>query len=88
MKTKLLKKIRKKYSILYYPKGVPYYDFSEDKEKLADKKYKLNVGNIHGSKESAIEEMLRVLRRDYYKYTSKYKREQSGNKPVKIWWLK
>lgn len=84
MKTKLLKKIRKQYSIVYYPNGwepsehyrVPPYPFYfvEGKER----------GCIRETKNECIDWILRKVRDEYKKYSRKYNKNKY--KGIKVWY--
>lgn len=73
MKTKLLKKIRKRFVIEYYPNDDLYYLKGHYFENRCRGKWFV-------TKEGAIEEML-------YQIRNKYKKKcQQQNKPIKLWW--
>lgn len=89
MKTRLLRKIRKRYSIVYFPDG---YSCSEDgiihyKEFLVYKKWTLQVTSYmlgYSTKEEALEYIIRDVRRNYEKYSRKYKKPNYNG--IKIWY--
>lgn len=97
MKTKLLKKVRKRFSIEYYPNGRYIYGiFSEtpmvcliDKEDSNNFDY-FTVG-IYTKEEVyniLIEKLINIIRKEYSKYgtrRNKIKREKTDN-GIKLWW--
>lgn len=72
MKTKLLKKIRKRFVIEYYPK---------------DELYKTE-GSYFATKHDAIEMILTQVRSKYKNYSVKNKKIEQQNKPIKVWYVK
>lgn len=86
MKVKLLKKIRKKYSIVYYPNGyephrivsVPtypvYYVSGNGK------------GNMKDTKNLCLDWIMSIVREDYKKYSRKY--DKNKYKGIKVWYNK
>jgi len=77
MKTKLLKKIRKHFVVEYF-EDKKYYKYR------LTKKYYWNIW--FSTKEECLEYLLLQLRRDYKKYSRKYKKVIK-NKPVKVWYV-
>ena len=89
MKIKLLKKIRKEYSIIHYPPGHYECRYNEyNKEGLYYLKHKggwmsMREGWFH-TKEDALLRILEFTRNDYREYSVKY---WKNNKNVKkVWW--
>lgn len=82
MKTKLLKKIRKRFSVDYYPNRD-----DAKKYRLTDHEpmgYQYGIRNQwHISKQSALNDMLELLRWQYQHRSAKYKRE---NVKSKVWY--
>lgn len=88
MKTKLLKKIRKQYSIVYYPNGYKHDGCIFGKGKYL-------VYNIYWfrptwllpsyeTKEKALDSLIRGVRQKYYKYSRKYNKNKY--KGIKVWY--
>ena len=82
MKTKLLKKIRKQYSIVYYPYK-KYYEIDYPEKGLMsswgyylDEKFSDTHRTLQGAKDS----ILNLVKMKYYKYSKKYKLEQIKQK--------
>lgn len=89
MKAKLLKKIRKQYSIVYYPDGM-----------LIDGKYIFHYNQyvVHKSwrsvwavkgydtKQQAINDIIKEVRNEYRSYSRKYKKP--NYKGIKVWHTK
>ena len=84
MKTKLLRKIRKQYSIVYYPNGFepnpvlrvpdyPLYFVSDDTK-----------GCIKIYRNECIDWILEKVREKYKKYSRKYKKP--NYKGIKVWY--
>ena len=81
MKTKLLKKVRKRYSINHYPKGMELWGtFTPGPVTvLQDNNYKMRVRWILGDKQIALDELMKYLERwilEDYKHTRKSKKEK------------
>ena len=80
MKVKLLKKIRKRYSIIYYPNGVyldnDFYDGPITLLYDTQNYYRTKISNAH--KEQAYRELygmlLRWIEKDYSKYRKRKKK--------------
>lgn len=87
MKVKLLKKIRKKYSIFYYPHGVEGCDGVYYINKyVIHSKYELIPLGYHrdyNTLEEAKEGLLRLLRHKYKKYARK---NNIIRKRIKVWY--
>ena len=82
MKTKLLKKIRKRFSVVYYPK----ID-SSCKYRLIDKQDTQIYTMSHvkfwcESKDECLSSMMYIIRREYEKYSCK---KSNINKCKKVW---
>ena len=87
MKVKLLKKVRKRFEILYYPEGVQNgSDKFITKFSLKDKNH--THDSLCHTKEQALNIILERLQYKYKEYSRKYKQQQLKNKPVKIWYGK
>ena len=85
MKVKLLKKVRKRFEILYYPEGVPNgSDKFITKFSLKDKTH--THDSLCHTKEQALNIILERLQYKYKEYSRKYKQQQLKNKPVKVWY--
>lgn len=83
MKTKLLKKIRKQYSIFYNPEGHYYGDFHFPEQfVLTDSNNSFNV-KFSNNKEDLIDRMLTWIRMDY---PDMGKRKRVIKNTVKVWW--
>lgn len=84
MKVKLLKKIRKQYSIVYYPYDKRYEIKHPDKYLY----YRYLFPNwtftitLNKTKEQAISNLLKMLRLKYYKYSRKHKLSKVS---IKVW---
>lgn len=74
MKTKLLKKIRKRFTIEYQPITKIYKVKGNLSFANEDKEFK--------NKQQAIDYILIQVEIKYCKYSRKYKQ----NKPIKVWW--
>ena len=84
MKVKLLKKIRKEFSVIYYPP----YTLENNKDDLYYLKHKdgwisMREG-LFRTKEDALEKILIYTRIDYKEYSVKYKKNIKNFK--KVWW--
>ncbi len=79
MKTKLLRKIRKQYSIVYYPNGYKAYDklWYVNKYKIFYKGSYFNLG-IYETKQDALNAILKHLRVKYSKYSVNSKNNYTG----------
>lgn len=81
MKVKLLKKIRKRFEIEYYPNRT-----SKKKYKLTDNdggSYMYGIRDVwHIDKQSALNDILNLLRWQYQSRSRKYKFE---NQKTKVW---
>lgn len=87
MKAKLLKKIRKQYSIVYYPNGFLYYGrlYHKDNfvvEYIYDIRHTRYLDSFN-SKQDALNFILKSVRDKYEKYSRKYKKP--NYKGVKVW---
>lgn len=83
MKTRLLKRIRRQYSIVYYPNGFKWDNMICHKgEYVLHKRWRgfLNTSG-YGSKQSALDAMLQEIRREYRK-----KDKGDFYRGVKVWW--
>lgn len=88
MKTKLLNKIRERFTIEYYPLGVPngsdsYFDA---KYLLKDSHDFSSEYDLCSTKTQAINIILEKIRNEYKDYSIKPKTKQQQNKPIKVWW--
>lgn len=82
MKTKLLKKIRKRFTIEYYPLGLPNGSQKLDaKYLIKDKNTRLT--HLGYDIQESIDLVIYLVRKEYYQYSRKYKQQ---NKPIKVWW--
>lgn len=94
MKTRLLRKIRKQYDIIYYPLGVPLWDFKKDVEYFYSKKYSLIDKNnayftcFRFTKEDCLDVILTEVRKKYSHLGSKNKKKKETNKGIKVWYIK
>lgn len=92
MKTKLLRKIRKRFKIKYYPLGIPLWDFSKEIEILSDKKYSLEDKDnsyfvyFGYTKEDCLNAMMKEVRKQYAHRSRKNKSIKELNKPVNVWY--
>lgn len=81
MKTKLLKKIRKRFTIEYYPLGVPLKSFDNKLIGYSEYKFRLKDGNYkvcdYETKTQATNEILKEIRLEY---------SFLKNKPIKVWY--
>lgn len=86
MKTKLLRKIRKQYSIVYYPNGQEPSDVYRTHE--YPHYYVSNGvrGTIKDTKEACIEWVLDRVRQEYKQYSRRYKKP--NYKGIKVWYTK
>lgn len=87
MKVKLLKKIRKQYSIVYYPDGFLYNGYLYHNNQFVVK-YIYNIRptwhlDSFNSKQEAINFILNSIRNKYKKYSRKYKKP--NYRGVKVW---
>lgn len=83
MKVKLLKKIRKRFEILYYPNGLIYgniYDSKNETFVLTDTENEYNIF-FDQNKNSLLETILLICKRNYYSYSRRYKL-----KGTKVWY--
>ena len=94
MKVKLLKKVRKRFEVLYYPKGIERCKIDSNEIIHLEEKflivnnsmiYDYSLHKIHKTKNEALEEILRVTKRQYEGYSRKYNQQQLKNKTVKVW---
>lgn len=77
MKVKLLKKVRKRFKITYYPLGSPNPEINKEyKYKLEDSVLG-NTDTWAVAKEFIFEVIIYRLRTDYFKYSRKYKKSQN-----------
>jgi len=86
MKTKLLKKIRKQYSIVYYPDGMLVDgEYLYHKEEFVVHKSCRSLWSVRGynTKQSAINAILKEVRVKYAKYSRNYKKP--NYKGIKVW---
>lgn len=85
MKTKLLKKVRKQYSIVYYPNGIRHGDYVFHKGEYVVHKGFRSIWNIRGyaTKNDAIDAILKELR---IKYRHLIKKD--FHKGTKVWYNK
>ena len=75
MKTKLLKRIRRRFQIDYYPnrKSKQFVITDEDSGAYTSYFWICDVKEAHETKQSAIDDILTILRFQYRKYTRKAK---------------
>lgn len=93
MKTKLLKKVRKQYSIVYYPNTGwykithPHSDLSLIYLECFETKESREDGGVTKSKtyHGAVDKLLKIVRSNYSKYTRKYKMSKIN---YKVWYNK
>lgn len=88
MKVKLLKKIRKRFSIDFYPNKD-----TEFKYELVDNKryrdvdnltyYMLDIDDFYKTKQQTLNSILKIVRFQYYKYSVKHKKENINKK---VWY--
>lgn len=87
MKTKLLKKIRKQYSIVYYPDGYEFDGRIYHKNKyIVTKCFRILpiwLYKTFDSKNIALSAIMREVRKDYAKYSRKYKKPNYNG--IKVW---
>lgn len=87
MKTKLLKKIRKQYSIVYYPNGMVSHEqlYHVNKYVIYDKKGAFGLFNLYdyNTKQDAISAILKRVRVIYSKYS---RSERNNYKGQKVWY--
>lgn len=94
MKTKLLKKVRKRFEILYYPKGIEVYEIGNSKVFYLDEKFQVVdkkdtfYTRYYNTKNEALDEIIEKCRCLYSKYSTRHKKQQLKNKPVKVWYRK
>lgn len=76
MKVKLLKKIRKQYSIVYYPNGLKFkwYIYPSGRYVLHKKWRSVSSDRSYSTKQQALNAILYEVRRDYSSY-----------KGIKVW---
>ena len=89
IKTKLLKKIRKQYSIVYYPDGMLIDErYLYHKGEYVVHKYLRSSWYVRGysRKEQAVQAILDEVRERYGKYSRKYKKP--NYKGIKVWYNK
>ena len=93
MKVKLLKKVRKRFEVLYCPKGIERCKIDSNEIIHLEEKflivnnsmlYDYSLHKIHKTKNEALEEILRMTKLQYKEYSRKYKQQQLKNKPVKV----
>ena len=82
MKTKLLRKIRKQYSIVYYQYGIDAIWSNPYNYKYCVPNFW--IGTFRKTKEDCIEYILDKLRDRYKKYSRKYKKP--NYKGIKVWY--
>lgn len=85
MKTKLLKKIRKQYSIVYYPHTCTYEVLYPEKDTFRDI-YKICYRELRTNPKSfneAKDHLMTIVRSKYYRYTRKHKLSQIKQK---VWY--
>jgi hypothetical protein len=83
VKVKLLKKMRKRFSIDFYPNKDTEYKYElVDLHSDPMEHYMLDIDYSHETRQSAINSILEIIRFKYYKYSVKHKRE---NISKKVW---
>jgi len=82
MKAKLLRKIRSRFEVFYYPNKESYNFEIIDNDEPTDKSlfWITEVGRLHSSKQSAIDGVLIICRYVYHKHTRSYKLSQLKRK--------
>lgn len=89
MKAKLLKKIRKQYSIVYYPDGMSIegkYLFHKNQYVVHKSWRSLFRVEGYDTKQQAINAIIKEVRNEYSSYSRKYKKP--NYKGVKVWHTK
>ena len=90
MKTKLLKKVRKRYSITYYPKGANFFGhvFTKPVTILTDADDEWRSELLHGGKPEAFEGLHQILVRWIKKDYATTKSKKSQKLPSEQLWYK
>lgn len=84
MKTRLLKKIRKQYSIVYYPKGLPPVKYVRVYDYPCYRVSNYTEHSIKKYKSDCIDWILERVRNKYKKYSVKNKK--TSYKGIKVWY--
>ncbi len=89
MKVKLLKKIRKEFSVIHYPPGTYVYKYNEYNDEdlyyLKNKDGWISMREeLFRTKEDALKQILIYTYMDYGKYSVKNKKK--NKKIKKVWW--
>lgn len=84
MKTKLLKKIRKQYSIVYYPNGQEPHEFLHTYQFPVYYVSSNDRASFKETKQECLDWILEKVRDRYKKYSVKY--DKNKYKPIKVWY--
>ena len=85
MKTKLLKKIRKRFNVFYYPNREKQYVIRDDERdhRVCDAFYLTDKKREHETLASAVKTILEIVKIEYYKFSRKYHKKQIKSK---VWY--